>query len=83
MSLGRIALVTAGMAAGIFVGYAIKSEKLRPAAVSTVKAGLVAKDWTATQYSNLKEDVKSLARKARSSMKKSSDEIEETQEVGA
>lgn len=79
MSLGRIALVTAGVAAGIFVGYAVKSEKIRPAAVSAVKAGLKAKDWTVGQYDNIRNDVKSLTCKARESFKRN--EAEENNEA--
>ena len=65
MALGRIVIFAAGAAAGVLAGYALKSEKVRPAAVCTVKAGLKAKDWTVKQYEGIKEDVKSLAEQAR------------------
>ncbi|TIH11414.1 hypothetical protein D0S45_20110 [Marinifilum sp. JC120] len=65
MSLGRIVVFAAGATAGVLAGYALKSEKVRPVAVSTVKAGLRAKDWTVKQYEGIKEDAKSLAEQAR------------------
>lgn len=65
MALGRIIVFAAGATAGVLAGYAVKSEKVRPVAISTVKAGLKAKDWTLKQYAGIKEDVKSLAEQAR------------------
>ncbi|NDV23231.1 hypothetical protein [Desulfovibrio sp. JC022] len=65
MSLGRIAIFAAGATAGVLASYAVKSEKVRPVAVCTVKAGLKAKDWTVKQYETIREDVKSLAEQAR------------------
>ena len=65
MALGRIAIFAAGATAGLLAGYALKSEKVRPAAVCTVKAGLKAKDWTVKQYEGIKGDVKSLVEQAR------------------
>ena len=65
MSLGRIVVFAAGAAAGVLGCYALKSEKVRPAAVCAVKAGIKAKDWSVKQYGNMKEDIKSLAEQAR------------------
>ncbi|NDV26713.1 hypothetical protein [Desulfovibrio sp. JC010] len=65
MALGRIVVFAAGATAGVLAGYALKSEKVRPAAVSTVKAGLKVKDWSVKQYEIIKEDVKSLAEQAK------------------
>ena len=69
MHLGKIVLVTAGVAAGLFIGYAVKSEKVRPAAVSAVKAGIKAKDWTTGQYENIKGEAKSLVKQAEKAIK--------------
>ncbi|WP_319776852.1 hypothetical protein [Maridesulfovibrio sp.] len=65
MSLGRIVVFAAGAAVGVLGCYALKSEKVRPVAVSTVKAGMKVRDWSVKQYENIKEDVKSLAEQAR------------------
>lgn len=65
MALGRIVIFAAGATAGVLAGYALKSEKVRPAAVCAAKAGLKAKDWTAKQYEGIKEDVQSLVDQAR------------------
>ncbi|WP_415718807.1 hypothetical protein [Maridesulfovibrio sp.] len=65
MSLGRIVIFAAGAAVGVLGCYALKSEKVRPAAVCAVKAGIKAKDWYVKQYESMKEDVKSLADQAR------------------
>jgi len=66
MSLGKVALFAAGAVVGGVVGYAaIKSETVKKATKSTIKAGIKAKDWTVDTFQKAKGEVTAMVKDAR------------------
>lgn len=70
MSLGKVALFTAGTLVGGVIGYAaIKSETVKKATTATIKAGLKAKDWTVENFQKASNEVKEMVKDAKAEVK--------------
>ncbi|NDV24871.1 hypothetical protein [Desulfovibrio sp. JC022] len=66
MSLGRVAIFAAGTVVGGVVGYAAtKSETVKKATQSTIKAGIKAKDWTVDTFQKATNEVKEMINDAK------------------
>jgi hypothetical protein len=71
MSLLRFPLIAVGVAVGVAAGYALtKSESAKSVAVSAVRAGIKAKDWTVETYGKAKQELHSVVEEAKQDTKK-------------
>ena len=66
MSLGKVVIFTAGAVVGGIIGYAaIRSDKVKNATKSTIKAGIKAKDWTVDTFQKATNEVKEMVKDAK------------------
>ncbi|WP_320170491.1 hypothetical protein [Maridesulfovibrio sp.] len=66
MTLGKVAIFTAGAVVGGLIGYAAtKSGTVRNVTKSTIKAGIKAKDWTVDTFRKSTNEVKEMIRDAK------------------
>lgn len=66
MSLGKVAVFAAGAVVGGVIGYAAtKSETVKKATKSTIKAGIKAKDWTVDTFQKATNEVKEMVKDAK------------------
>lgn len=66
MSLGKVAIFAAGAVVGGVLGYAAtKSDTVKNATKSTIKAGLKAKDWTMETFQKASDGVKEMVEDAK------------------
>lgn len=66
MSLGKVVIFATGAVVGGVIGYAaIKSETVKDATKSTIKAGIKAKDWTVDTFQKAKAEVTSMVKEAK------------------
>jgi len=66
MSLGKVVIFAAGAAVGGIIGYAAtRSETVKSATKSTIKAGLKAKDWTVDTFQKAKGEVTAMVKDAK------------------
>ncbi|NDV18419.1 hypothetical protein GO013_03170 [Pseudodesulfovibrio sp. JC047] len=66
MSFGRIAVFVAGTVVGGALGYAAtKSDTVKKATKSTIKAGIKAKDWTVDTFQKATNEVKEMVHDAK------------------
>ncbi len=66
MTLGKFAVFTVGVIVGGTLGYAaIKSDTVRDATKSTIKATLKAKDWTVDTLQKASNEVKEMVKDAK------------------
>jgi hypothetical protein len=70
MSLGKVASFTVGAVVGGVIGYAaVRSETVKKATKSTIKAGIKAKDWTAETFRKATGEVKEMVKDAKAEKK--------------
>ena len=66
MSLGKVVIFTAGAVIGGVIGYAaIRSDTVKKATKSTIKAGIKAKDWTVDTFQKATNEVKEMVKDAK------------------
>ncbi len=70
MSLGRVAIFTAGAIVGGVIGYAAtRSDTVKKATKCTIKAGIKAKDWTVDTFQKASNEVKEMVKDAKAEKK--------------
>jgi hypothetical protein len=70
MSLGKIVVFTAGAVIGGVIGYAaVRSDTVKKATKSTIKAGIKAKDWTVDTFQKATGEVKGMVKDAKAEKK--------------
>lgn len=66
MSLSKVVVFAAGAVVGGVIGYAAtKSDTVKKASKSTIKAGLKAKDWTVDTFQKATSEVKEMVKDAK------------------
>ena len=66
MSLGKVVIFAAGAVVGGVIGYAaIRSETVKSATKSTIKAGIKAKDWTVDTFQKATNEVREMVKDAK------------------